>query len=90
MVCGPQQEGNILQQASNLNILIGKAECMIVEAGHIRDDDIAQDSDSDASDCSKSNNLEDILKDISSYTSCLMELAPTMLNTLNYVLSKHQ
>jgi len=51
---------------------------MIVEADHIRDNGIVQDSDSDACDCSRSNIFEDILKDISSYTSCLMDLVPSM------------
>lgn len=84
MVCGPQEGGKIRQQASDLRILIGKAESIIVEAGRIRDDNVAQDSDSDASDCSRSH----ILKDISSYISCLMELVPSMERTLNHVLSK--
>jgi hypothetical protein len=86
MLCRPQQGGKISKQASNLNILIEKAESMIVEASYIRDNDSDQDSDSDASDYS----ISDILEDISSYINCLMELVPSMERTFSQVLSKSQ
>lgn len=82
MVCRSQQGGKIHKQASNLNILIEEADNMIVHAGRIRDDDSDHVSDSDASDCSRS----DILGDIRSYTICLMELVPSMERTFSHML----
>ena len=82
MVCRSQQGGKIHKQASNLNILIEEADNMIVHAGRIRDDDSDHVSDSNASDCSRS----DILGDIRSYTICLMELVPSMERTFSHML----
>lgn len=82
----PQQGGTFSDQVDDLNILIEKAESIIDEASHTKDNDSDTDSHSDASLCSKSDGLADI----SSYILCLMDLVPTMERTLSHILLESQ
>lgn len=85
MTCKLRQEEKFSRQADELHVLIEKAESIINES-HTRDDDADEESDSDASDCSRPS----VVEDIGSYTRCLMDLIPSMERTLGQVLYDKQ